>query len=324
MGIGTFNKIKTNSPTDCLNCNTRYSGLFCPQCGQKRTIKRLNVFSIIKDFFAALSDSEKGFLKTVLDLSQNPGQMIQDYLSGKRQRYLSAAKYSFLIIVLFTLQISYLENHLGFFEATTRIVDKMEMTLVGNQLHLTDKEKQEEVAKQTGAQKITDENPLELNFEIFGKKIDKTVPRGAGLQFIKKLLPRYHKTFFDYLKVLLILWIPIFSVFSFLLFYKQAYNFAEHITMNSYIYAHVLLIFVALSPTYWLAPHYAKSALTASCLAGFFFLVYAYMQIFNRGRYRIIKTGMALTMSFTTYIATLTLSVICLALYIVYKNIELL
>ncbi|SEP56689.1 DUF3667 domain-containing protein [Neolewinella agarilytica] len=85
--------------TTCLNCQTAFSGHFCPNCGQKASTRRYSwsyVFS--KDFLSDIFNFDRGFLHTLRDLSYRPGHLVNDYLQGKRKTYFNAV--GFLLIVL--------------------------------------------------------------------------------------------------------------------------------------------------------------------------------------------------------------------------------
>jgi len=85
--------------TICLNCQTEFSGHFCPNCGQKASTRRYSwsyVFS--KDFLSDIFNFDRGFLHTLKDLSYRPGHLINDYLQGKRKTYFNAV--GFLLVVL--------------------------------------------------------------------------------------------------------------------------------------------------------------------------------------------------------------------------------
>ncbi len=313
------------SQIKCLNCEEVYAGSFCPQCSQPSKTARLTTASVSKDFLDAISDSDKGFLRTVIDLSQNPGNMIRDYINGKRKRYLSAGKYTFFLIVLFTLSATYIESHFSWFETLTKQLDTFDVAQTSdNSFTISNKKSSKKLEKQN--LKIIkgndEEKKININFNFLEKRVKKQVSQKDVLRYAKYLIPRYHRTLFDYLKIFIILWIPIFSFFSFLIFYKQKFNFAEHITINSYIYAHILLIFIVFTPFYWVFPKVPGTTAFCSFSAAFFFLIYSYFQFFSKGHYRVLKTSMCLLFSLSTYLITLLTLIIAVAIYLFIINIE--
>ncbi len=314
-----------NPVINCLNCDTSFSGHYCPQCGQKSETKRLTVVSVTKDFLDAISDSDRGFLKTVIDLSQDPRVMLKNYISGKRRRYLSAGKYSFFLIVVFTVCASYLEYHFSWFENMTRGIESFEVVQEKeDKFHYTTKSNAEKIAKENPDAIIGagEKKDMHFKFDFLNTKVDKKVSKSDMIQYAKYLIPRYHRTLFDYLKVFVVLWIPIFAFFSFLFFYNQGYNFAEHITINAYIYAHILLIYIVFSPLYWLLPQMVTTTAVTSSVAALFYLLYSYFQVFSKGHYRVVKTSLCLMFSLSTYLVTLFALVLVVAFYIFMSHID--
>ncbi|MCJ8277193.1 MAG: DUF3667 domain-containing protein [Bdellovibrionales bacterium] len=327
----------------CLNCGTEFEGNYCPQCNQKSITKRLTIVSVIKDFMDALSDSDKGFLKTVIDLSKDPGSTIRDYIDGKRSRYLSAGKYTFFLTVLFTINLTYLEHHFGMFETMMTSLDSAKVYVdeegnidVRNDLdkksdgpdykvnigasgiNVTDEKKDKKFAD------IKGNEPFEIDFTINGKQYYKQVTKAEFLVFLQKLIPHYHRTLFDFLKFLIVIWIPIFSFFSYVVFFKAPYNMAEHITFNSYTFAHILLISMVLSPCYWFLPELNDVTFSSTLLCGGFYLIFSYMQFFSMRSYRFIKASFALFMSLTTYFTVILCLMVGLGFYIAIDNFHLL
>lgn len=314
---------------NCLNCYNEFSGHYCPRCGQKATTKRLTIYSILSDLFTAIADTERGILKTVIDLSQNPGDMLNKYLEGKRQRYFSTAKYTLLLVVIFTVNISALENHYGFFENITNLMDQLSAEKKGDDITLSGKitlpsKPSQKKGNFPPKQESKSPEVHDLNFTLFGKKVEKKFTDQELIDFIKRLLPLYHHTLFDFLKILIVLWIPISSIFSYLIFYRSPLNFAEHLTINSYIYAQMLLIFTVLSPAYWLLPNMAGTTYATSMVCVQLYLVWAYMQVFRHRSFRLIKTVTSLSFSMITYCIVLAGGLLTLALYIAVENIDLL
>lgn len=86
-------------PINCLNCDTSFSGNFCPNCGQKASTRRYSwsyVFS--KDFLTDIFNFDSGFLLMAKQLFYRPGHVVNEYLQGKRKTYFNAI--GFLLILL--------------------------------------------------------------------------------------------------------------------------------------------------------------------------------------------------------------------------------
>ena len=69
----------------CLNCKSQLVGKYCYQCGQKSNTARLNLISIIREFFLSpFHVDEHGMLDTIRKLLTQPGKSIHEFISGKR------------------------------------------------------------------------------------------------------------------------------------------------------------------------------------------------------------------------------------------------
>ena len=74
-------------PTTCLNCGAEIQLQFCPSCGQKKDVEKLNWHSLVHEIVHFFTHFERGFLNTSLQLLIRPGRVMKEYLAGKRKRY---------------------------------------------------------------------------------------------------------------------------------------------------------------------------------------------------------------------------------------------
>lgn len=73
--------------TTCLNCGGEIQHHFCPYCGQKKEVEKLNWRSLLHEIAHFFTHIEKGFLNTSFQLLIRPGRVIKGYLEGKRKKY---------------------------------------------------------------------------------------------------------------------------------------------------------------------------------------------------------------------------------------------
>ena len=83
---------------NCLNCGATLHGPYCHQCGQKASLPRLTIRSLISKLFASITSVENKFWFTVKELFKQPAKVMQDYVSGKTVTYYHPIRY-FLIWV---------------------------------------------------------------------------------------------------------------------------------------------------------------------------------------------------------------------------------
>lgn len=82
---------------ECLNCHDHYVGSYCPRCGQAASTSRFSMKVAAVNFAEAYGMGERGMFRTIRDLILRPGQLILDYLRGKRASYFAPFKMYFLL-----------------------------------------------------------------------------------------------------------------------------------------------------------------------------------------------------------------------------------
>jgi hypothetical protein len=73
--------------TTCLNCGQSFEGRYCPNCGQKVTVKRLTASVLLTDILHFFTHIESGFLYSSWNFLVRPGISSRNYLKGERKKY---------------------------------------------------------------------------------------------------------------------------------------------------------------------------------------------------------------------------------------------
>lgn len=90
---------------NCKNCDTEITLKYCPNCGQPKTLKRIDGKYIIHEIEHVVH-FDRGILYTIKELLINPGQNIKNYLSENRTRLVKP-----IIFIVITSLIYTLINH---------------------------------------------------------------------------------------------------------------------------------------------------------------------------------------------------------------------
>ncbi len=201
----------------CLNCSHLFDGKFCNECGQKAATHRFTMREWLHEIPHSLFHVDGGFFHTFKNLCLRPGNMIREYLGGRRRDYFSPFLYALIMCGVFVVV-----SHL--FADETRV--KIEITDI----------------------KSADEY-LQVN----------------------------------YYKAIVILMILPATVSSFLVFRNSAYNFAEHLVLNTFITAQmiisdILFYNIATSPN---TEQFKFTAIVSNLLLKYFFLIWTYWQFFK-------------------------------------------
>ncbi len=88
---------------DCLNCGTRLRGQYCGQCGQRARSRLISLWELIRDAFGDLFELDSRLWRTLIPLLARPGRLTDDYLKGRRARYMPPFRMYLVLSLLFFL-----------------------------------------------------------------------------------------------------------------------------------------------------------------------------------------------------------------------------
>ena len=90
-------------PTTCANCQTVFSGHFCPECGQKGHIHR-SLAAIGHDIMHGVLHLDGKLGETLPLLTFKPGQLTRRYIAGERAKFVSPmAMFLFSVFAMFAV-----------------------------------------------------------------------------------------------------------------------------------------------------------------------------------------------------------------------------
>jgi len=92
----------------CTNCENilEESYQYCPQCGQKTNLHRLNLHYVLHGTFHYFTHADKGFLQLLRELTLRNGTVAREYVAGKRAKYFPPLNFYLLVATIFVLVIS--------------------------------------------------------------------------------------------------------------------------------------------------------------------------------------------------------------------------
>jgi Protein of unknown function (DUF3667) len=100
----------------CLNCGHHFKGNYCPECGQKASVKRLTAAVLLEEFLHFFTHLETGFLFTSWNFIVRPGISSLNFVAGKRKNYQKPVSYFLiwtgLFILIHNAIINYYHYHL--------------------------------------------------------------------------------------------------------------------------------------------------------------------------------------------------------------------
>jgi len=90
---------------ECLNCGLPLAGEenFCPNCGQRNDIRKLNFGSFLGAVFDEFISYDSRFWRTIIVLLLKPGKVSKDYIEGRRAQYANPFRFYLTISIIFFL-----------------------------------------------------------------------------------------------------------------------------------------------------------------------------------------------------------------------------
>jgi hypothetical protein len=94
-------------PTHCENCGAQLTGRYCAQCGQAAIDYRRSFRHVIADVLDSFLNWDSKFFHTIGLLIAKPWRLTNEFLAGKRVRYLNPLRLYLLASILFFFAVNY-------------------------------------------------------------------------------------------------------------------------------------------------------------------------------------------------------------------------
>jgi hypothetical protein len=97
----------------CLNCDLvlEPNRRFCGHCGQKTNQHRLTISHILHEVVHFFTHADIGILHLYREMALRPGQVIQEYIEGRRKRYFNPLSFFMICISVSTFISHWLGSH---------------------------------------------------------------------------------------------------------------------------------------------------------------------------------------------------------------------
>ncbi len=88
-------------PKRCLNCGSPLSGRHCAECGQSGDVHLLTMQEVSHDFVHSVLHLDGRVWNTLRTLVLRPGELTNEYIAGRRERYLPPFRLYLVVSILF-------------------------------------------------------------------------------------------------------------------------------------------------------------------------------------------------------------------------------
>src|SRR5882762_11587084 len=108
-GRRRFGEGKGTGPllTHCENCGAELQGHWCAQCGQAAIEYRRSFRYVVADLLNEFLNWDSKFFTTLALLILKPWRLTNEFLAGKRVRYVNPLRLSLLASILFFFAVNY-------------------------------------------------------------------------------------------------------------------------------------------------------------------------------------------------------------------------
>lgn len=264
----------------CANCETEFSGHFCPNCGQ--AVKDYDqpfsflFYNFLGDFFAF----DTRFFKTLAALLIRPGFLTKEYFAGRRIRYAPPIRiFIFVSFVLFLLLQSYTNRGLTTvldsdlkdgkvkLDSSSMVLADSILTEVKNEMSEEDKAVPDSILNKYGVN-IDSADSADVNFKINLETFRDTRDLRQGLIKYSDRLEKDLETETDpekraemrehirlcrspesamakilqYISWAFFLLLPILALLLKLIYIRRKFNYMRHLIFSIHIHSFIYLI----------------------------------------------------------------------------------
>jgi len=94
----------------CRNCGTPLGGNYCSECGQPARLKGLSFWFLLRELIEDIWDIDSKAWRSLVPLMFRPGRLTNEYLAGRRARYVAPLRLYLTASVLFFVVATLTDN----------------------------------------------------------------------------------------------------------------------------------------------------------------------------------------------------------------------
>ncbi len=241
-----------SAPANCLNCAAALAPgqHYCSQCGQAADTHRISLAHFAHDLGHALLHADRNVFTLTAALARRPGDVVREYLAGRRKRWFNPVAYLLLVAALGTLALQ------GISALTAPSREPTAATHVALDGSAVDN-------TSTAGAEATDSSNSERAIDASG-----ATPVDQRRSAKQKQRAREVSDFMrKHQNLVMLVAVPFNALLFWLAFLRRGHNVAEHLTANLFLVAFLMLFTSVL--------FYPLMALTRG--SGSFFVVLAAM-----------------------------------------------
>ncbi|MGB8656658.1 MAG: DUF3667 domain-containing protein [Candidatus Zixiibacteriota bacterium] len=120
----------------CLNCGAEISTRYCPHCGQEKTIKRLEVKTIVHEVAHGIFHWDNSILSTFKLLLTKPGYFVKEYVNGRRKSFVKPFSFFLFFLTIYVLFFHWMSGRYFTFYNTSLNLSGSKLSKIKMMQHL--------------------------------------------------------------------------------------------------------------------------------------------------------------------------------------------
>jgi len=310
---------------ECLNCGLPLAGEenFCPNCGQRNDIRKLNFGSFLGAVFDEFISYDSRFWRTIIVLLLKPGKVSKDYIEGRRAQYANPFRFYLTISIIFFLLLGMYNKYddfkkNGFSTAQILKIDIQKKALKKSAQDTIDNVKSDSIAKNkkpdaleialdslSGSDKTLSIPKKISKYVVFYRK-HPDLQVDAALDSLKQPLTFWNRFYYSKtiegfktgsdhgksltkkiisnLSIALFIFLPLFTLFLKLFYIRRSFNYMEHLVFVFNTQAVFFLLMILL-----LGVNFFTQNKSVNIIFAILFLIYLYMALlkfYNQGWFK--------------------------------------
>lgn len=268
---GLFRWRKPGEPrrfTHCEDCDAELHGRYCSSCGQVAVDYHRSFRHVIADVAESFLNWDSKFIKTIGLLVVSPGWLTNQFVAGRRTRYLHPLRLYLLVSIVFFLCVRFVSfepKHAAPRHVTAKDRAEVEQAMSNPAIPaavreqvlagLAEKTKPPEAIPGVSAASVTP-SPSPSPMPSFKSELDKSdAPAWLKDRIVAKVGPHgdnvklLGKTLRDNISTMMLFCIPLFALVLKVLYFRQHRFYIEHLVYALHIHAffYVAVLIIAFS-----------------------------------------------------------------------------
>ena len=215
----------------CADCGAELHGEFCSRCGQHDFNINAPVKDLSKEFGEEVFSFDNRLLKSLFPFFFKPGYLTQEYIAGKRTRYVSPFKLYFFMSFLFFFSLTFQDNKNKSINLQGSSVDSV--------MHAAGVDSMARLKKSHIS--VREVNDSSIVKRIFGERLKR------GVRKLKENPQLFFDSVLEHAPQVVFVLLPIFALILKMLYVRSKTYYFKHLVFSFHFHAFVFLVLLCIT-----------------------------------------------------------------------------